>query len=108
MFALNRPNRLAIALAASSVVALLAVWLVLFNGSLVSDGGLLAHTVPYLVAMVCLATAAVHFFVARTAYSSRVALLAVSALAGIALPALAAALPVVFCIVAGCRGFAMS
>jgi hypothetical protein len=107
MIALRRPNLSVIALAASSVFALLAVWLVLFNGSLVSDGGLLAHAVPYAVAMVCLATAAVHFSVARTAYSSRYALFAVSALAGIALPALAAALPVVFCIVAGCRGFDM-
>jgi hypothetical protein len=85
----------------------LSVWLVLFNGRLVSDGGLLAHAVPYAVAVVCLATAAVHFSVARTAYSSRLALLTASALAGIALPALAAALPVVFCIAAGCRGFDM-
>jgi len=107
MLSLPRSSRFAIPALAAFVFASLAVWLILFNGTFVSNGAALEGLVPHTAAFICFATALIHFLLARRAYSSRLTLIASSVLAGIAFPLASAALPVIFCIAAECRGFDM-
>jgi hypothetical protein len=107
MISLLRSSRWAIPALASFVFAFLAVWLILLNSAFVSNGAALEGLVPQAAASICIATALIHFFLARRAYSSRLTLLASSLLAGIVFPLASVALPVIFCVAAECRGFDM-
>jgi hypothetical protein len=82
-----------------------AVWLILFNGFLMSPAGGLSGYPGTVLLAICLGTAITYYLLGRRAFDRNACLLASSVGAGIVLPGIAVAGPILFCILVGCRGF---
>ena len=94
-----------IAYAASLAFSAIAVWFVLFNSQLTSDGAPLAGYEPLVFVCICVVAALVFAAIGARSFKRRFSLGAVAVAVGVVMPLVVIAVPLLFCLVLQCRGF---
>lgn len=90
---------------AALIFSALAVYFVLLNGALVSEGGILEGYSALILICICVSTASIFAVLAAKAFKSRFWLGTTAVAAGMAMPVVVIATPLVYCLLFRCSGF---